>query len=504
MVSRAMPALALMALVLLAASMSACDEAPPTPTSVPRATSAPTATPTIPMPTPKPTATVNDTTDSIEFAFACGPYIGVADWDPYVNSLLWPPDGAEIVFTYIDKIWRVGADGAYLQEVLSANPYRPDPVYSSPDSLFNYGFHVDISPDGSRLAYTSCQFKNDPFDRKVQSFNPRFPGRHMYNYEIATSELDGRGQQRLTDNPWLDSNPIWSPDGDLIAFLTSPSVAWQNHALAPLPDLQLHSMRADGTDVQPVAPRVESAAYVPPAWSPDGQRLAFVGSEDQDDPYGYLGYRVYTVRTDGSDLIKIENSEISMYEYVVTAPTWSPDSERVAFATIDGESGESSVFSATYDGTNLRRIWSSGPNKPGIRVAQVSWSPGGSEIFIVRHPGMYVVRPDGSGLRSLGVEGKTRFKAAWSPDGSRIAVYLQNHKFSGCGRGYIIEECTGGLIASMSRDGTDIRVLVEEVEGDDYRKLRLAQAAATTEPVTGSPVSGPIESTATPPGLGQG
>ena len=316
----------------------------------------------------------------------------------------------------------------------------------------------------------------------------------MYNYEIATSELDGRGQQRLTDNPWLDSNPIWSPDGDLIAFLTSPSGAGRNHALAPLPDLQLHSMRADGTDVQPVAPRVESAAYVPPAWSPDGQRLAFVGSEDQYEPYGYLGYRVYTVRTDGSDLMRIENSEISMYEYVVTAPTWSPDGERVAFATIDRQSGESSVFSARFDGTDLRRVWSSGPNKPAIRVAQVSWSPGGSEILIVRHPGMYVVRPDGSGLRSLGVEGKTRFKAAWSPDGSRIAVYLQNHKFSGCGRRHIIEECTGGLIASMSRDGTDIRVLVEEVlveavEGYDNRELRLAQPAATAEPVTGSPTS---------------
>ena len=60
--------------------------------------------------------------------------------------------------------------------------------------------------------------------------------------------------------------------------------------------------------------------------------------------------------------------------------------------------------------------------------------------------------------------------------------------------GHIIEECTGGLIASMSRDGTDIRVLVEEVlveavEGYDNRELRLAQPAATAEPVTGSPTS---------------
>ena len=54
MVSRAMPALALMALVLLAASMSACDEALPTPTPAP--TAAPMATPTA-MPPPAPTAT---------------------------------------------------------------------------------------------------------------------------------------------------------------------------------------------------------------------------------------------------------------------------------------------------------------------------------------------------------------------------------------------------------------------------------------------------------------
>ena len=72
-------------------------------------------------------------------------------------------------------------------------------------------------------------------------------------------------------------------------------------------------------------------------------------------------------------------------------------------------------------------------------VYQLSWSPDGSELLLVDSYGVHVVGADGAGLRTLAYsqrgthrwsgnfEGKGSAmgmaQAAWSPDGSRIAVY---------------------------------------------------------------------------------
>ena len=44
----------------------------------------------------------------------------------------------------------------------------------------------------------------------------------MYNYEIFVSDVDGTNGERLTNNTYFDVLPAWSPDGESLAFISDP------------------------------------------------------------------------------------------------------------------------------------------------------------------------------------------------------------------------------------------------------------------------------------------
>ena len=453
-------------------------------------------------------------TNRFQAVSPCGPVTGQnLDSPPDVH--LWTPDGSHLIFSNGGAIWIVDEQGDQLRMVLNATAGITTFGTATVVGLLGFmnGFHADLSPDGTQLVYTSCQFPTEYEPARAQPVRGdlEWTGlykyeqevlwyeRGKYNYEIALSGLDGEDQQRITHNQGLDHYPVWSPKGDRIAFIGEGG-----NFIG-----QLYTMLPDGSDVQSLGLVDMVIFHIPPVWSPDGQRLAFLARPRVDFRAGPiklpLPRNVYTVRPDGSELVKVgEMGGIGapVNWDTTTAPIWSPDSERIAFAGFNGE--EVTIHTVRFDGEDLRRVWGDEPDDYSHipYVSQMFWSPDGAELVFVTD-GIYVVRLDGSGLRQLAVLVEGQLPVfAWSPDGSRIAAYHTKGVWwpTTTTRPYPSYTVYDTLLYTLSRDGTDLRVLVGAERNGE---LRLVQS--NTDPATSTPDPALPKPTATapPPGLGQ-
>ena len=95
------------------------------------------------------------------------------------------------------------------------------------------------------------------------------------------------------------------------------------------------------------------------------------------------------------------------------APRWSPTGHQIAFHCFTPPHN-SGIFVINPDGTGLRRV-----TPPDLAAAFASWSPDGRRIAFGNPDSsqVYVVNVDGSGLRQL----TTGTRPGWAPDGKHIA-----------------------------------------------------------------------------------
>ena len=137
-----------------------------------------------------------------------------------------------------------------------------------------------------------------------------------------------------------------------------------------------------------------------------------------------------------------------------SAPAWSPDGRRIAFAS--GRDGNFEIYVINADGSRQRRL----TRNTGRDVGPV-WSPDGRRIAFESNWQVYVMNADGSGQRRLTRNAARNFAPAWSPDGQRITferrVGRQKYgRCSGCGRASIFE------VWVMNADGTEPRMLARD------------------------------------------
>ncbi len=222
--------------------------------------------------------------------------------------------------------------------------------------------------------------------------------------DIWTMNPDGTAQVNLTSSAAEESNPAWSPDGNRIAF---------DRIVDTNSNRQLFVMFADGTGVTQITSNAFGYSRDDPAWSPDGTQLAYSA--------GTAG-AIAKVDADGS------NDTVLLYGDAPFAAAWSPAGSRIAFTDETFHTGNcvADVLTVDTDGSDLFNVTCA--NDYADFSIGPSWSPDATRIAYSRddlstQPLVTTIDPDGTDRATFpGVDG---YAPAWSPDGSKIAHHTQ-------------------------------------------------------------------------------
>lgn len=217
--------------------------------------------------------------------------------------------------------------------------------------------------------------------------------------------------------------------GDKGAFSTRIAYVTKNGAR-----FQLWVADADGENAQSALSSPEP--IISPAWSPDGNQLAYVSFESRK-PVVY----VHNVSTGKRRLV-------ANFKGSNSAPAWSPNGKSLA-VTLSREGG-SQLFVLGADGGEAVRLTQS----RGIDT-EPAYSPDGKHIYFVSDrggsPQIYRMSTQGQGLERVTFNSAYSISPALSPDGRWLA-YIS--KIDGLFKLQVME-LSSSLVRSISESGAD-------------------------------------------------
>ena len=237
---------------------------------------------------------------------------------------------------------------------------------------------------------------------------------------IWVMDANGKNQRQLTADEG-DSRPVWSPDGQQIAFDRRPDND---------PDSRrIYIMNADGSNVRQVTDGWSGESDIYSRWSPDGKQIAFTRAIREGGTV--LALLICVVNPDGSNLRRLTAESTVDWD---SFPSWSPDGTKIAFNrdTTEGvpfAGGRASqIWTMDSDGNNQRMLKDFPFSSPLTAMQEPMWSPDGSKFaFWCIRSGLgeegtdiYVMDADGSNVKRLTDSPAYDLEARWSPDGTRI------------------------------------------------------------------------------------
>ena len=265
---------------------------------------------------------------------------------------------------------------------------------------------------------------------------------------INTMSPDGSNQVKISPDDGFFTWPIWSPDGNAVAFSGSSSGSDLRGRLRLyvyyIGDQEPAVLYTNEPDLGPILNGMPHY----PIWAPDSQRLAFMASVPEGltlfltDPKNRDGELVvirnaplyaswssdsrYLLVHGGRDHFVIDFEEgMATIDLVARtssyrAPAWWPAGNRMTFVS-EAESGGRGLYLTDPDGGNRVLL----DQVPG-EVAFL-WSPDGGSLAVAHsdtagafvYQGINLFAPDGT-RRSVGTD-EDVFAFFWSPDSTKLA-----------------------------------------------------------------------------------
>ena len=258
-----------------------------------------------------------------------------------------------------------------------------------------------------------------------------------------------------------DSNPVWSRDGDSIAFERSRG-----------DDKEIVVVRASGEPVQTIhqqaAPAPGQSQFFFPgvveptsynsgiSWAPDGKRLVFMSNGGEGN------YDLYLREADG------KVSRITTDKEKDGHADWSPTGDRIAF--ISGRSGKGDVYVLDLPAKAATRLTHG--EHPYLYP---QWSPDGRRLAFIQgsneNHDIAVLEPDVSPrapAKQLTTWRHDDLRPVWSPDGKRVAFYT-NYNAAGDPKTWAIAVVASDGSDPTGGDGLAAKIVATEVVPDVER-----------------------------------
>ncbi len=255
------------------------------------------------------------------------------------------------------EIWEMDYDGANQHQLTHLRTISLTPRWSPDGSRIAFTCYVPYrgAPSAQICIYSTVSnrmiaFPHFPGTNATPAWSPNgtqiaFMSSRSGGTELYLANADGTHMQQITYAAGVNTSPVFNPKtGQQIVFVSDR-----------VGDPILYMSNADGSNLQKID-LPDMGYVVDPAWSPNGQLLAFSWRR----PTG--NYDIYVM-----DIASHQLVELTKDEGRNERPSWAPDGRHLAFEST--RTGTNEIWSMLADGSQPRELTFHGENE------SPNWSP---------------------------------------------------------------------------------------------------------------------------------